>query len=721
MMGKKNGFQSASRNWVFFLVFFISLVLLSYLHLSLAWKLWICLMGILLPLGSAALFSKSSSNPPPVLTREWLPSPPFWLWLVLGGIMLALRLFKPLSFIPWPLWDEAANGYFALRLDQHWSWSPFFFYSQLPPFFIWLLLLLYKGLGSFLTAIRLEPLLISLLILPAAYGAARAFFSKSFSLLYLLLVGFGFWALFFGRISHQGVLLLLWEYFALFALGKSLAAAGPNRNRWLALLGFLLGTGFYTYFSWPLVVIWLGSMSLLAFPRKEGRLAVFLCFFLPMVVFLAPLVFSIWTRTYGGYFQMLWSAKNGNDWLLQAQNTFACLASFLWGHASPDFYYGPVWGGFFNPLMGATFFLGTIGLFRQQHRREAKAFWLGLPLFLCPAFLTNTLTDMREIQVLPLMAFAAALGLGTLCERLQPKLKILFLGAFLLASTALDLNHLLRFESFMGQFLENQKTDENAQAFHLLDQVQQKQGPGLILTAFGNDLYDYDLSLPVAAYPFNAASNPRLSPGRVHWLALVTNIHFEPFLAREFPEAHMAWLSDPTQGVRDNYNGGLMLVVVPLTSSNLPRLRGWVETDRFFREISAQMMSKPTGLARREILGALAQALPTFPTDRFLRSCYWDLVYTGLNWENRYDNRDEKENLPGAILALQRALREGYPTAYFYNELGSCYALTGDKAKSRWAFEKAVHSPLNLTPAEENLKALETMGQTLRPSGAPKD
>ncbi len=709
------------RRWIWFSLFASSNALLSYAPWPLVGKLWIGLFGILLPLGLGFyrpdLFADA---PPAILGVEGLPSPFPWLWLLLGAGMLALRSFQPLTFIPWPLNDEAINGYYAMRLDQHWSWVPFFHWSHLPPFFIWLLFFLYKGLGSFLAAIRLEPIFLSFLTLPAAYAAARAFFSKSFSLLYLLLVGFSFWALFFARISHQGGLLVLWEYLALGALGMALKAPAQARQSSWALLGLVLGTGFYTYFAWPLVALWISLIAIASLLKaKERPLPSLLSLFVPVMISGIPLGLRFPLQDYGSYFQTLLSLRKGNDWLLQAQNTSRELASFLWGCGARDFYYGPVWGGFFNPLMGAAFLVGVLELFRARQKPEARAFFLGLPLFFLPAFLTNNLTDVREIQVLPLLTFAAALGCASLVERWKPRPTVVFLGLFLALSTALDVTHLMRFHGFMADLLGKQKTAENAQAFQILNQVQRQSGPGLVLTSFSNDLYTFDRSLEVASYPFNAAENPRLSKADAGWLAVVANAHYEPFLARRYPEAKFVWLSNVASAARDDFNGGLMLMVVPLALGNRPALAAWVETDRRLNEIVAPVMGLPLARGRVEALSLLSRELPALPQDPFLRSCYWDLVYSGLSWENRYDQEDAKAHLPGAVEALQRALKEGYPTAYFYNELGSCYALTGDYAKARWAFEEAVHSPLNLTPAAENLKILQSMRKSDRPGKEP--
>ena len=141
-----------------------------------------------------------------------------------------------------------------MRLNQHWDWHPFFFWTNLPPFLIWALALLFKILPSTLTAIQILPLALSLLMVPMALFSIRRFYSPSTAFLYLAFVSTGFGFQYFGRICHQGLLLLLWEFLALWALGGYLhCASSGRRNLWALLCGLVIGSGFYTYFSWPTV------------------------------------------------------------------------------------------------------------------------------------------------------------------------------------------------------------------------------------------------------------------------------------------------------------------------------------------------------------------------------------------------------------------------------------------------------------------------------------
>jgi 4-amino-4-deoxy-L-arabinose transferase-like glycosyltransferase len=167
------------------------------------------------------------------------------------------------------------NGFFAMRLNQHWDWHPFYFWTQLQPLLIWALAALFKITSSTLTAIRIIPALISVLILPFAYGSVRNFFPKSTAILYLTAVSTGFGFLYFGRICHQGLLLLLWEFMGFYVLGKFLKSPPDfRRSLWLGTLGLIVGTGFYTYLSWPVVGLMIlipAFVGILRFPSLNER------------------------------------------------------------------------------------------------------------------------------------------------------------------------------------------------------------------------------------------------------------------------------------------------------------------------------------------------------------------------------------------------------------------------------------------------------------------
>lgn len=152
-----------------------------------------------------------------------------------------------------------------------------------------------------------------------------------------------------------------------------------------------------------------------------------------------------------------------------------------------------------------------------------------------------------------------------------------------------------------------------------------------------------------------------------------------------------------------------MLGIIPLDSQNRGELADWIKSNALFQKMSDHVMGLPIDMARKENLKTLAMVYPQLSKDRFIQSCYWEFVYFSFNWENLYGDRNTAIYYPMAFSAIQMAIQKGYPTAYFYNELGSFYAMQKNYPAARKAFNNAIHSSINLTPAEENLKALEAL------------
>jgi hypothetical protein len=502
--------------------------------------------------------------------------------------------------------------------------------------------------------------------------------------------------------------LVLVEFIAFFCLGKTLGSGKDAFTRWAFLCGLCVGVGFYTYFSWILVALLvsaaLGS-SLVARKKIWPTAGWFLA---GGILPLLPLVWIAATQGYGHYLGVLWPYKAGFDWVKQLQVTATCLSAFLWGSEKGYFSYGPVWGGFLNPILGALFLIGMIQLRHRWKESGARAVLLGILLFMAPVILSRTLTNMREIQVLPLMLLTCSFGALTLLRSSPTPGSRRILLAFLVLVPMIDTLHLGKFSDFIGDYWGSQKTQESRKAYSILEKTRASKGPGLILTSFSNDTYTYDQSILTATYHFNALRNPRLRPQEATWLSVVTNVHFEPFLAREFPDAEWTHLASNDPQGRKDPSGGLLLAVIPFQGKNVEKLAPWVEADTWFWEMSASVMDLPIEKARHEILRILEGMLPSLPKDRFIRSIYWEMVFFNHNWENLYGNKDFGRNFPRALAALENAVTEGYPTAYFWNELGTMQALKGEPKKAEAAFRKAMAAPLDLTPARENLKSLQT-------------
>src|SRR6185295_17558115 len=133
---------------------------------------------------------------------------------------------------------------------HHWDWSLFYQDNSYPSTYLWGLGLLFKLFQPSLFLVWFFPALLSALVVPMGYAAARTCFSKSLSLLITLLLAFSFWPMFVGRFGNQQIMTLLFECLWLFLLGKFVQnLKKPYSIKYSAFLGLAAGLGFYIYIS----------------------------------------------------------------------------------------------------------------------------------------------------------------------------------------------------------------------------------------------------------------------------------------------------------------------------------------------------------------------------------------------------------------------------------------------------------------------------------------
>lgn len=681
-------------------------VLLSYAPFPFQVKFWLFLIGW----GGVLAVWRFHPGLPEKTDQEIVPWPA-WLAFLVVASALGMRILWPANFLTWPLYDEMINGYYAMRLNQHWDWHPFFFWTQLPPLLIWLLAFLFKILPSTLNAIRVLPILISLAILPVAYHSIRRFFPRSTAWLFLAFLSTGFGFLYFGRICHQSLLLLLFEFLAFDALGGYLKASSSTlRSIWLGVCGIVIGAGFYTYFSWPVVGLAMTLPILVRIyrlPSRREKAAQLLLFGLPLMVVLLPLLFALWERNFGSYYSFMIAFNPSRDsfssYLLRVSET---LSGIFWGYPHDEFFYGPVWGGLFNPVSGGLMLLGCFWQSQKMSRERALWFWGAVTLFLAPGILSGPpLNELRIIQFLPLGAFSAVQCLEFLLIQLPMKNRLFVLLVFLALSTGLDFIHLQKTKDYLGAYFKNQKTAEYPIAYPILEKEYQANGRGIILFNLTMPVFP-DYSLRMACFPFNAADVPRPKETPPTWVGFICNIHFRPFLEREFPEGQWFWLSKDLAPETNCYTGGFMLGLIPITDRNRARLEAWEEFNHRMDAVFQPFMIDPIGPAKEKAMEKMDQMASSLDPDPFLQSCYWDMVFCLHNYGNGI-GISIAQNREILFSALNNALRKGYPAAYFYNELGSLYVFDQNYGKARDAFNAAIRSPLNLTPAQFNLEMLK--------------
>ncbi len=692
--------------WVISGLFFAANFSLSYLRFPILVKLWIFVLGLVIPSIAAWMMLRIERGVARQLTKiEFLPFVPLWGLGLLAGTAFFLRFYHLTTLSLWPLEDEAMNGYYAIELAEKGNWQFLYDFSGMPPLYVWCLALFFKLFGISLGTLWFLPALLSFLAVALVYRGAVQFFSKSFSLLFAGLIAFSFWPLYAGRFSLQGGFLVFWECLTFYLLASYWKTSNEKlKIRAPLLLGFCAGAGFYTFTSWAVVAF---LLTLFIFGETAWKIKrrwnLFLYFFLPEAA-LFLLLACVTGFQKGGHFQYV--LQNPFSSSLNGLNDFC---SLFWGSRLPPnlFAYRPFWGGFLNPILGALCFWGSLLLCRSGHSP-----WKLVGLFfilILPGFLTGGLDSHRIIQVMPFLLFAVAIGLASLLSILPKSSRIFFLGACAVFSLGLDSHHLFgvyhSIWTHPDENMEGYKPVERGRAFEILKDLEKKQGPGYVLSDLVPETFDQSLS--VGTYPFDASQNPKIDLLKAKWVALLTNIHYQPYLNQVFPEGRGTWLASD-MGKPD---GGFMLEIIPLPSFQPEVLQHWIQAGRAFHGLAGEVFDNHDWKPRAPIVQSLISLVPLLGSDKFLKSCFWEKIA-----QNEYIDR----HYVSQVTAFQEAIEKGIPTAHLYNNLGALYLRRGHLKEARAAFQKALQCVPNHTSAAAGLKALDEMEKTgTAPAGIP--
>ncbi len=366
--------------------------------------------------------------------------------------------------------------------------------------------------------------------------------------------GLEFHRRFLGTVLPGEGLLLFWQLVLIGALGwfwKSPHRSLPFRA---LVTGILTAIGLYVSFLLLLTCFFV-SLVLAYLCLSKGRKG-FKNYLLFLAGFLPPALPMIGLMGFSGIsskviWRPIWSGAEGSiSWLHQFATFFSYPASFFFGSIDQSYWnFGPLWGGFLNPLLGAGFFLGLTRLRDPFKLGLEGALILGLLLSLPPLLLGTTVEFAQDFQILPFLMWIVTMGSASLAQDLKPRSRWPVIIVFLLLSMALDGWHL--FGVFHQWSLTKAmtpglaiKSPERYKAFQVLEQEQpNNEGPGLIFSDFVSDIYDQ--SLLVSTYPFNAARNPRLDPLAAKWAGILCELHYEAPLQARFPKTLFFLLSNP--------------------------------------------------------------------------------------------------------------------------------------------------------------------------------
>jgi hypothetical protein len=689
--------------WIYFLVTALCLSALSYGTFHGEWALGIGVLGLLFPtfwaFQTASAYSPSESK---WFQKEWLPPKSLWFLASIAVLAVLARLYQLTSLASWPTFDEGLFSFISIGLLKKWDGKFFYSFAQVPFAFNWSLALFYKLLTPSLFSLWLYPALASILTLLVSFFAVRSFFSRTFSFFFFLLFSFSFWHLYLSRFCMGMVLAILWEMLVLGALGLFLKCSeGPSKRTAAYVLGFLTGSCVFVFTQWP-VILALVSWVIYKTRAKKGMEILggpFLRFIGPVLFLFFLFLLAALHDHYGDHIRGLW-ALNGNSQWEQQFLDILCYPKMIFFQPGDGKANWLAWGGYLNPLAGSLCLVGILEIFRLRKFPLARWFWGGLFLCLMPGFLAKNVEIFRILPVFPVITVLCAFGAMALLKTAPPAKAMAIVMAILVLSSVVDLYHLFgpyhRMFGIPNPYWAQVKSEPFFKAYQILRRDYQPQGPGGVLT----DLWAHssDETLTLATYAFNTVRNPSLSTAQSRWVAVFMDANYKPFLARRFPQGRWFWLGS----LSPNDESGLVMGVIPVSEGNRTALLNWVKADQELQPVTSWIMSHAPWASREAAIELLNRSSSSMRGDPFLQSCFWEKVYV----EQSDDN-----NHPGMLETLQRGLINGYPLAHFYNEEGMLLQERGRSREARAAFEKALHSPLNLTSAGENLKILESSNE----------
>ncbi|HVM32591.1 MAG TPA: hypothetical protein VMU88_05610 [bacterium] len=647
-----------------FLYFSLLNAFLAFGPLGLAAKVLIGLVALLCPF----LFFIFNLRPAAQFPEKPMPSAPdpgmIWLVLALG---LSLRLCVSLGLPVWPMWDDGIHSLLSYQQSRHWTWHLWYSNEKLGPLSFWAKALWFKLIPPSLFSIWALQALESTLALVAGLWACRQWVSGRLAFLYFCLLALGFWPIYVGQFSGTEACLVFFEFLSLGLWGfiRHLPR-GTSRNRLAVVLGLVLGfCGYVSVLALPLIAVVGGGFLLDCARAKPKDWKPALGFSFTLAILMGPVLVSLFPHSSQGHaFQYLWTGQI-HSWPAQLKISFSYLTVFLWGTLDKSYFnFGPLWGGYLNPILGGACLVGMVECGRFRNR---PAFWgLGAAVLagLAPGFFSNTVEAMRVLILLPLFLFWTALGLKAVIEHFPVHRRARLLTALLAFSLALDLYHLggpYHRWAVPDKETGGSKSPEQYRAAQALSAI---PGPGLVFSDFYYDVFDESLFLGV--FPFNAAANPALDPEKARWAAVLLAPWDVGLFQKEFPQSS---LQDLSKGLNPEPDHEVWLAVVPLQGNDRAKLLGWVLPHQKLQDLYGEIPFHEAHPAYGKYLDGLWDLYRGLPPDPFLKECVLEKIVLPI-----YRTRDLTRawpllSLPPGDLAPPPPFQE--PLAEILHHLGT--------------------------------------------------
>jgi hypothetical protein len=322
-----------------------------------------------------------------------------------------------------------------------------------------------------------------------------------------------------------------------------------------------------------------------------------------------------------------------------------------------SFPFGPLWGGYFNPLDDALIFLGALEIARRKGGKALAAVFFFLLLGMAPGGFSRNSELHRVLPALALLCWIAAGGLQSLLGNLKSR-KIIGVGALVLLSAAFDFFH-FAYRYCDPNFAppgKQWRSVEYDNAYEALNHLRQRNGPMDIFTEWNPD-YD-DKTLNVAVYPFNALDNPQIPRSQVGWVSFLIDVDYTPFLKKTFPEVQAYWLN-PDLPPNDSHRL-LGLFLIPAREIPPAVLAQWIDVHQACEQISFSIKNKDFSGNWTAYEKPFASLAAGEKDDRFL---------TALLWERASAFPLMDGNFLAAAADFQKAVQKGYPVPHLLHNL----------------------------------------------------
>jgi hypothetical protein len=684
--------------WFYFLIFSIANIILSYTESAPKTLLLITSLVLFIFVLMALFFLlKNSSSDSPLYFEETIPTlSPLWFYIIFFLALLP-RLFI-LFNSTWPIPDDGFNTFVSMELTKKWVWHFFFINSQIPPLSNWIQTLYFKWITPSIFSMRFFYFTLSLATIALTLWVTKILFSRSVALFCLVLVSFSFDPLYTSRFCFYAQPLLTFQLISLGVLGlflKSKSLREYKSNCWK--LGLVTGLGFWVAIQWPLQAF-TTTLVVLASAKSAKKIETFLkntLFWMPLSILTIPYLIVSLIQKNGDHMKYLLTLSPGGE--MNRLNSFLSnWTSLFWGCDRQNSY-GPVWGGLLNPIAGALFFIGFIGLIQTKNKGLSRWVLGSFLIFMIPGLITGSFDFFRNALVTPLLVFICALGIQSLSRHTASFWKPFALTLVLLFSSSLDMIHLWKtyhLTASGGNYSANEI--EFSKAFQILKETNAQKGPGNLFWGFNADISD--TTLDVATYSFNGAENPELFSQDTQWAAFVANANYKPFLLDQFPDAKFYWLGNDAFWNQ----GGLMLVLVFKDKKNGSTLEHWNEVNREFHNSTDDYFLNPLVSQEMSNYQKFLKAEQFIKGDRFLESIFYEkLAY--------FQRTNSDRRL--LIALIKNAVQKGYPSAHLLVTEGLLWRAEGNYPEAEKAFKKVMRSRLNLTDAKKNLEILSLLNK----------